>query len=63
MQKHNQVQMKILSELKKEIKDEPIKREYVKGKIKVTPNPVIAEYNRTATAANQTAAALVKIIS
>lgn len=62
--KRYQVQMKILSDLEKEIKDlgPVVTKEYVKGRQNVVANPAISEYNKTATAANGTVATLINII-
>lgn len=59
-----QVQMKIMSELEKEINEmgATVKKEYVKGRQNVYTNPAIAEYNKTATAANNTVACLINIV-
>lgn len=40
-----------------------VTKEYVKGRQNVVINPVITEYNKTATARNNTAATLIKIIT
>lgn len=60
-----QVQINILSNLEKEIaKGETlITKEYVKGRKNVYTNPVITEYNKTCTSANQTIQTLLKIIT
>lgn len=62
--KRYQVQMKIMSELEKEINDigATVKKEYVKGRQNVYTNPAIAEYNKTATAANGTVSTLINIV-
>ena len=62
--KRYQVQMKILNDLEKSIAEEgPIcEKEYVKGRKNLYTNPAIAEYNRTATAANGTVVTLIKIV-
>ena len=59
-----QVQLKILTDLQKKIKDEGslVTKEYVKGRQNVYTHPAIGEYNKTSTAANQTVATLIKII-
>lgn len=62
--KRYQVQMNIMAELEKEI-DElgvTVKKEYVKGRKNVYTNPAITEYNKTATAANQTVSTLLSIV-
>ena len=63
--KRYQVQMKILTELEKQIDEEgPVcEKEYVKGRKNLYTNPAIAEYNRTATAANGTVITLIKIVA
>ena len=62
--KRYQVQMKMLSQLEKEINDlgTMVRKEYVKGRKNVYANPAIGEYNKTATAANNTVQTLIKII-
>ena len=59
-----QVQLNILNELEKKIKEDGtlVTKEYVKGRGNVYTHPAIAEYNKTATASNQTVATLIKII-
>lgn len=62
--KRYQVQIKILADLEKTINAEgnTVTKEYVKGRKNVYTHPAIAEYNRTATAANQTVQTLMKIV-
>lgn len=62
--KRYQVQMKIMSELEKEINEigATVKKEYVKGRTNVYTNPAITEYNKTATAANGTVSTLINIL-
>lgn len=62
--KRYQVQMRIMSELEKEIEEigATVKKEYVKGRENVYTNPAIAEYNKTATAANGTVSTLINIV-
>lgn len=62
--KRYQVQMKILADLEKEISElgPVVTKEYVKGRQNVVANPAIAEYNKTATAANGTVATLINVI-
>lgn len=62
--KRYQVQMQILSDLEKEIQKEgtTVAKEYVKGRKNLYTNPAIAEYNKTATAANGTVATLINIV-
>ena len=59
-----QVQLKILTDLQKKIKEEGalVTKEYVKGRQNIYTHPAIGEYNKTSTAANQTVATLIKII-
>lgn len=59
------VQLNTLARLQKEIDggDLLVTKEYVKGRQNLVPNPAISEYNKTATAANQTVQTLIKIIS
>ena len=59
-----QVQLEILDDLKKKIKDDGalVTKEYVKGRENVYTHPAIGEYNKTSTSANQTVATLIKII-
>ena len=63
--KRYQVQMKIMNELEKEINElgATVSKEYVKGRQNIYTNPAIAEYNKTATAANGTVATLLKILT
>jgi hypothetical protein len=58
------VQMKIMSELQKQIEIDgaTVTKEYVKGRKNVYTNPAITEYNKTATAANGTVATLMNIL-
>jgi len=62
--KRYQVQMKIMSELEREINDlgATVQKEYVKGRTNVYTNPAITEYNKTATAANGTVSTLINIL-
>lgn len=62
--KRYQVQMKILGELERQVAElgPIVTKEYVKGRENICINPAISEYNRTATAANNTVATLVKIV-
>lgn len=62
--KRYQVQMNILTELEKQIKEEGtmVTKEYVKGRKNLYVNPAISEYNKTATSANNTVATLLKIV-
>lgn len=63
--KRYQVQINILTELEKKIKEDGtlVTKEYVKGRENVYTHPAIGEYNKTATAANQTVTTLMKIIT
>lgn len=60
-----QTQLHIMSELKDSIDIEGplVEKEYVKGRPNISINPAITEYNKTATAANQTVSTLIKILS
>lgn len=62
--KRYQVQMRIMSELEKEIAEGgvTVKKEYVKGRKNIYTNPAITEYNKTATAANGTVTTLINIV-
>lgn len=62
--KRYQVQMKIMSELEKEIAEygATVTKEYVKGRQNLVCNPAITEYNKTASAANNTVNTLITII-
>ena len=61
--KRYQVQLNILTELEKKIKEDGalVTKEYVKGRGNLYTHPAIGEYNKTATSANQTVATLIKI--
>lgn len=62
--KRYQVQMQILTDLEKAIKEygATVTKEYVKGRKNLVANPAITEYNKTATAANGTVSTLINII-
>ena len=62
--KRYQVQINILNDLERQIKEQGslVTKEYVKGRENIYTHPAIGEYNKTATAANQTVTTLVKII-
>ena len=62
--KRYQVQMQILNDLEKAIKEHgmTVTKEYVKGRQNLVANPAITEYNKPATAANGTVATLMSII-
>lgn len=57
-------QLNTLDELKKIIdsSDTMVEKEYVKGRPNLSVHPAIDAYNKTSTAANQTAATLLKLI-
>jgi cell fate (sporulation/competence/biofilm development) regulator YmcA (YheA/YmcA/DUF963 family) len=63
--KRYQVQLSMLERLEAVIKSEPsiVEKEYVKGRKNIVTHPAITEYNKTSTAANQTASTLLKIIT
>ena len=63
--KRYQVQINILIDLEAAIKRDGalVTKAYVKGRENVYTHPAITEYNRTATAANQTVSTLMKIIT
>ncbi|MGB4023541.1 MAG: hypothetical protein WBK75_00610 [Acutalibacteraceae bacterium] len=63
--KRYQVQLKILSDLEREISegDPIVTKEYVKGRQNIYSNPAISSYNKTADSANRTATTLMKIIT
>lgn len=62
--KRYQVQIKILNDLERTIKEDgpTVTKQYVKGRENVYTHPAIADYNKTSTAANQTVQTLMKII-
>lgn len=62
--KRYQVQLKIMDDLEKSIKEygATVTKEYVKGRENLVANPAISEYNKTSTAANGTVSTLVNII-
>ena len=62
--KRYQVQLNILTELEKTMKEEGmlVRKEYVKGRKNLYANPALAEYNRTTDSANKTVATLMRII-
>lgn len=59
-----QVQIQLLMQLENHIRQDGtlVEKEYVKGRKNVYTHPAISEYNRTATAANQTVQTLIKIL-
>ena len=62
--KRYQVQLKILTELEKSLKEEgmQVTKEYVKGRKNLYSNPAIQDYNRTTDSANKTVATLMRIL-
>lgn len=62
--KRYQVQLGILSELEKAMKEEGmlVSKEYVKGRKNLYSNPAVAEYNKTTDSANKTVATLMRIL-
>lgn len=63
--KRYQVQLQILNDLEKTIKQDGIlvTKEYVKGRKNVYSHPAISDYNRTTDSANKTVVTLMKIIT
>lgn len=63
--KRYQVQLNILTQLENEIKKAGVlvTKQYVKGRENVYTHPAVTDYNRTATAANQTVQTLLKVIT
>lgn len=62
--KRYQVQINILNELEKKIKEDGalVTKEYVKGRQNLYTHPAISDYNRTTDSANKTVTTLIKII-
>jgi len=62
--KRYQVQMSILSSLEKEINNGGVlvTKEYVKGRQNLYTNPAVDQYNKTASAANNTVGTLINIV-
>ena len=62
--KRYQVQLNILNDLEKSLKEEgmTVTKEYVKGRRNLYSNPAIADYNRTTDSANKTVATLMRIL-
>ena len=62
--KRYQMQLVILYELEKTLKDEGmlVQKEYVKGRKNLYSNPALKDYNTTTDSANRTVATLMKII-
>jgi hypothetical protein len=63
--KRYQVQLKMLSELEREMANSGtmVTKEYVKGRKNVYSHPAVTAYNRTADSANRTASTLMKVIT
>lgn len=62
--KRYQVQLNILNDLEKTMKEEGmlVSKEYVKGRKNLYSNPAVAEYNKTTDSANKTVATLMRIL-
>ena len=62
--KRYQVQLNILNELEKKIKEDGalVTKEYVKGRGNLYTHPAIGEYNKTSQGANNTVTTLIKIL-
>lgn len=62
--KRYQVQLKILNDLEKSLKDDGVlvTKEYVKGRQNVYSHPAVADYNKTTDSANKTVATLMRIL-
>lgn len=62
--KRYQVQLAILNDLEKSLKEEgmTVTKEYVKGRKNLYSNPAINDYNRTTDSANKTVATLMRIL-
>lgn len=62
--KRYQVQLGILDELEKAMKENGalVEKEYVKGRKNLYSNPAVSEYNRTTDSANKTVSTLMRII-
>ena len=62
--KRYQVQLGILSDLEKSLKEHgmQVTKEYVKGRGNLYSNPAIADYNKTTDSANKTVATLMRIL-
>lgn len=62
--KRYQVQLSILNELEKTMKDEGllVTKEYVKGRKNLYSSPAVSEYNKTTDSANKTVSTLMKIL-
>lgn len=62
--KRYQVQLNILTELEKNMKQDGVlvTKEYVKGRANVYSHPAVSDYNRTTDSANKTVSTLMRII-
>lgn len=62
--KRYQVQLNILNELEKSLKEDGtlVTKEYVKGRENLYANPAVSEFNRTTDSANKTVSTLMKIL-
>lgn len=62
--KRYQVQLNMLNELEKKMKDDGmlVTKEYVKGRKNLYSSPAVKDYNATTDSANRTVATLMKII-
>lgn len=62
--KRYQVQLNILNELEKAMKEDGllVSKEYVKGRKNLYSNPAVTEYNKTTDSANKTVSTLIKIL-
>lgn len=62
--KRYQVQLTMLNELEKAIKEDgtTVEKEYVKGRKNLYSNPALKDYNTTTDSANRTVSTLMKII-
>lgn len=62
--KRYQVQLKMLSELEKNMNEDGmlVTKEYVKGRKNIYSSPAVKDYNSTTDSANRTVATLMKII-
>jgi hypothetical protein len=63
--KRYQVQLKMLSDLEREMNESGIliTKEYVKGRQNIYSHPAVNGYNKTADSANRTASTLMRIIT
>ena len=62
--KRYQVQLNILNDLEKSLKDDGVlvTKEYVKGRQNVYSHPAVSDYNKTTDSANKTVATLMRIL-